>query len=54
VTVKAEYEALFLIQWGILLLPEVEGVEETGPLEEAWVHQEPGEPVNNFSMCTAK
>jgi hypothetical protein len=49
VIVKAEHEALCLIGWG----PqphhvEVEGVEETGPVEEAWVHQKLGKPVKNY------
>jgi hypothetical protein len=50
VTVKAKYGALFQTQWGTLPHhAEVGEVEETGPVGEAWVHQELGEPVTNVS-----
>jgi len=52
VTVKADYGALFQIQW--VTLPhhaEVEGVEQRVPVGEAWVHQVLGEPVTNDTAC---
>jgi hypothetical protein len=48
VIVKAEYGALFLIEWGPQPHQvEVDGVEETSPVGEAWVHQKLGKPVKN-------
>jgi len=58
VTVKADYGALFQIQWVTLTHHAgVEGVEQRGPVEqkgpagEAWVHQVLGEPVTNDTAC---
>ena len=51
-TVKADYGALFQIQWVTLTHhAEVEGVEQRGPVGEAWVHQVLGEPVTNDTAC---
>lgn len=51
-TVKADYGALFQIQWVTLTHhAEVEGVERRGPVGEAWVHQVLGEPVTNDNAC---
>jgi len=52
VTVKADYGALFQIQWVTLTHhAEVEGVEQRGLVGEAWVHQVLGEPVTNDTAC---
>ena len=51
-TVKADYGALFQIQWVTLTHhAEVEGVEQRGPVGEAWVHPVLVEPVTNDTAC---